>query len=214
MWPNKEHKFQEISTDRTRLRAAYIKEYTRFLTNEEPNFTPKLKEKYDVRKYAVYMDKERLFEKIYHRVNVLMKNPKAYSEVLETCNECLEKGYEKNFNLRNMSVFKIIGVAEAIKLLSKLPEKWNDRSDIKRLIWDAFRSVMIRTRHYAKQQYDWLKYQNDYFPIINSKEKIEENTEMIVNQLKCLNLEDHLKLCNIQRVPSISFNLIGNLLAM
>ena len=93
MWPNKEHKFQEISTDRTRLRAAYIKEYTRFLTNEEPNFTPKLKEKYDVRKYAVYMDKERLFEKIYHRVNVLMKNPKAYSEVLETCNECLEKGY-------------------------------------------------------------------------------------------------------------------------
>ena len=196
MWPNKEKELEKIMNDKHRLRAAFIKAYTDIDYKGLITITPKFQEEFDTRKYALFMEKEILFDRIYNRVNILLKTPKAYSEVIEICKECINRGYR---DIKNMTIFKIIGVPEAIRFMGELPRVRKNKGELKKSVRELFRAVMVRTRHYAKEQYDWLKTQKDYFPLINTN--VDDISGMIANQVNTLSLKQHLELCQSQQIP-------------
>eukprot|EP01022_Parablepharisma_sp_SALTPOND_P008780 TRINITY_DN136907_c0_g1_i1.p2 TRINITY_DN136907_c0_g1~~TRINITY_DN136907_c0_g1_i1.p2 ORF type:complete len:246 (+),score=20.59 TRINITY_DN136907_c0_g1_i1:531-1268(+) len=206
MWPKKADEFKKIVNDKHRLRAAFIRNYCDSLDTTE--VTPSLEKEFDVRKYAIYMNNEDLLNRIYKRTNLLLTNPKAYSEILQTCQECISRGLEETPFLRDMSVFKIIGVAESIQFLAELPAIWYKRGLLKKAVKNLFRAVMVRTRHYAKQQYNWLKNQKDYFAVTSLPDKIEEIGSMIANQAKDMSLEEYLQLGKLQTIPQASMDKI------
>eukprot|EP00826_Nyctotherus_ovalis_P049760 TRINITY_DN6034_c0_g1_i18.p1 TRINITY_DN6034_c0_g1~~TRINITY_DN6034_c0_g1_i18.p1 ORF type:complete len:146 (+),score=35.77 TRINITY_DN6034_c0_g1_i18:202-639(+) len=145
------------------------------------------------------MEKEKLLGKVYGRANVLLRNPKAYSEVVNACEECVKRGYDGN--TKHMTIFKTIGVKEVVKLLGEFPELWSDKAKLRRETRKLFRTVMVRTRRYAKQQYDWLKGQRDYLAIMNDKERIEQISDMMANQIMNSSLQEHLEMCQLQEIP-------------
>lgn len=198
LYPHKHQQLAKIASDRHRLRAAFIRTYTEVCSRKFSG-APGVEDGFDVRKYATFMEKEKLLGKIYARANVLLKNPKAYSEVVDICEECAKRGYDGS--IKYMTMFKTIGVKEIVKLLGEFPELWSDKAKLKREIRNLLKTVMVRTRHYAKQQYDWLKGERNYFAIVNDKERIEQTSDMMASQIKNLSLQEHLELCQQQKIP-------------
>ncbi len=78
---------------------------------------------------------------------MMLKNPLAYKEIVDLCNECVGRGLDKEPNLPRMTAFKIMGVPETITFLAKLPEVYDSKAEFSVLTKQLFKRVMIRTRY-------------------------------------------------------------------
>jgi len=184
LFPEAKEKIFKLRTDIHRLRALFIKLYCKNTCKEcLKNKMVGLQDLYDVRKYAVYLDKDTLHDRIFKRTTKMLQNLNSYDEVLDLCKECVEKNIHKTHIVKQIPIFKVIGVAEYIKYLANVSINYHLNEFFRSETLRFFKSIMIRTRHYSKLQYDWLK-TSDFNAVINTPGKEEEIANYLFSHIQ------------------------------
>ena len=83
--------------------------------NAEIDYPRILAEKYNIRKYAVVMTTSDIITRMHERQLGLAKNPKAFEEVVEICDEYIRRFSEIPAFPDFLPIFNVIGIKETIE---------------------------------------------------------------------------------------------------
>ena len=113
--------------------------------------------KYDFRKFVITWDREKLYERINMRVDIMLEQG-----LIEEVKDWLSK-YGKT-----PTAYQAIGYKEVVEYLNG------------KITYDEMiEKIKIETRHYAKRQLTWFRKNNDYI-WLNGKDGNEKNVELIL----------------------------------
>lgn len=115
--------------------------------------------KYDFRKFVITWDREKLYERINLRVDIMLEQG-----LVEEVKTWLVK-YAKCPTAQ-----QAIGYKEVVEYL-----------DRKLTYEEMVEKIKLETRHYAKRQLTWFRKNNDYI-WLNGKDGNEKNVEIILKE--------------------------------
>ena len=134
--------------NKSALRKAYIEAYIgqKGAKVNEANFAKVLNETFDIKKYAVVMNKQDLLQRMYGKTYELLANQKSFKEVFKVCQEYIERADSIPEMPQFLPIFNVPGVKEIIELMTVAASFKADYQKMRGGILNYFRKCLSQHR--------------------------------------------------------------------